>query len=587
MEKSKLTRKERTLNPDMENRKNFIAYDGIKLYAETDIPIPGKSRSLEGGMLTPQSIWHGYDPKEERFEEETVFSEGNIKKYTFCAMHREDGNLTVELDVYTPEYDSPKGVLIIGEYGRLPQKSVIESIVKRGIYVFTADYNGLKPDTLTVFPPSLSYGKHGNEGEHLTRLFPTAVETCPYLYTLIHRRVLALLSEKFGQKEIIVLGIRSGVEIAMQVAGTEKKSVTALACICGAGYPEYSDIPRYGSGKLSLDDVTLSFIVGASGVSYMKNYPNPVFVAVGSNDTYSDVDRISSLEKLIMGTLTTSIAQKFTDNIDTRTWNNCLRWLNSAFWGSDFPPAPVSTVEVNRDGTVYANITAAFIPKIKGLTLYYSYNNIDHKSRIWRKIACETAGEGQYIAKLEFDEQCTSLFYYTEAVYVNGMIVTESPKYTDLSESRVLISPQKSSAVLFRHGAEGEFLPVSEDAVIPEGKVCEGTVPSGAKGTVCHDGSMKLFVGDACKTITPDKLLQADTYSNEPYALLEIKVTAGYPATEYRASKRVQPGSTFTGTQFACNDFKDDFFRPLTKWAEVNLITVITPDVIINKLTFI
>ena len=587
MLRKKLTKKERIFDPVKENEKDLIAYDCVKLYAETDIPIPEKSQFVDGGILTPKKIWQDFDPTEERFDGKLVFSENNLTVYSFCAAHCPDGDLTVQLSVYAPSYDSPKGVILIGDNSRVPQKSVIDDIVGRGSYVFIADYNGVSENTLTVFPPSLSYGKSGNEGKHLTELSPTAKETCAYLYTLIHRRALGFIEETYGKKCVIALGIKRGVEIAMQLAGTEKTRITALACVGASGYPEYAGIPRYPVGASTLPDDVLAFIAGASGVSYLKGYPHPVFAAVGSNGTISDVDRLSSLKNLISGPLTVSISQEFSDNVDKETWKVCLDFLDSSFWKSDFPLPPVSSVKVNRDGSVYADITASIRPKIKFLSFYYSYNNIDHRTRTWEKVACETVGEGQYLAKLSFSTQCSTLFFYTETVYENGLISTEPPKFADLSAYRIMLSAPQSATVLYRHGAEGEFLPVSEDAVVGRETILEKTLPSGAKGAVCPDGSMKLFVGDSCRLIENGKLLQADTFRNEPYYQLELSVSCGFPATVYRASKRIMGGATFNGTTFACSDFKDEFFRPLPSWKEVNTFVVVTPDVTVNKLTFI
>ena len=587
MERKKLTKKERTFDASRENRKDFIAYDGVKLYAETDIPIPEKSLPLEGGILTPQQVWKDFDPTEERLDGSLVSSENGVSVYTFCATHRPDGDLTVQLTVYAPSYDSPKAVLLIGDNARLPQQSVIDDIVNRGSYAFVADYNGIAENTLTVFPPSLSYGKRGNEGDRPTKLSPTVKETCPYLYTLIHRRALAFIRETYGDKCVVAVGLKQGAETAMQLAGTERKFISALACVGASGYPEYAGIPRYPVGTVSLDDDVLAFIAGASGVSYLKDYPHPVLAAIGSNGTISDVDRLSALKTLIKGTLTVSITQQFSDNIDERSWKVCLDWLDQSFWHSDFPKPPVSSVNVNRDGSVYADVTASVKPKIKSLCFYYSYNNTDHRTRRWEKVACETVGEGQYLAKLDFDDQCSSLFFYTETVYENGIISTETPRFADLSQYRIIQSAPVSAAVLYRHGAEGEFIPVSDDVVAKRTSVTEKTVPSGAKGAVCESGSMALFVGDACRFIEPSKLLQADTFRNEPYYQLELSVRCGFPSTVYRASKRIPGGATFNGVCFACTDFKDEFFRPLPSWKEVSSITVVTPDVTVNKLTFI
>lgn len=583
----KLTRKERTFDEIAENKKNIIAYDSVVVYAASDIPLPVKSERRENCYIpTPREIWSGFDPDAEYFDATIVSSDERSTTYTVCAEHRPDGDLIVAFTVYAPSFLSKKAVVLVGERARAPQKELIEGIVNTGTYVVTVDYNASLSSSLTVFPPSVSYGKFGDEGDRLTKLSPTAKDTCAYLYTLIFRRVLAFVKREYAFTDVIAVGVRDGAEIAMRLAGCEKEKICALGCVCEAGYPEYSAIPRYPDGVVALDDDSLSFIASLSGVSYLKEYPHPVFAAIGSNGEHSDVDRLSALGTLIKGTLTVSITQKYSDCVDENALDVFLNWLNQSFWRSDFPSPPKTAIDVNRDGSVYASVTAQNTPKIKSLTLFYSYNNPDHRTRRWLSATCETVGDGQYLAKMDFDAQCADLYFYTEAHYANGTISTEQPKYTNLSEYRMLISQTKSTAVLFRHGADGEFIPENEDAIAPSDTIKENVVPSGAKGTVCESGAMRLFVGDSTKYVSSSKILQADAYFPSS-GQIDLIVRAGTPSLEYRATKRVVQSNTFTSVRFACLDFKDNLFRPLSAWSGMTSVTVVTPNVTVNKLTFI
>lgn len=584
--RKKLTKTERVFDEIAENKKDIIAYDSVVVYAASDIPLPVKPvRRDDFYIPTPRELWADFDPETEYFDATVLSSDDRSASYSICAEHRPDGDLTVAFDVFNPSYFSKKAVIIVGERTRAPQKELIDAILSVGAYAVVVDYNGRSPSSETVFPPSLSYGKFGEEGDRLTRLSPTAKDTCAYLYTLLFRRVLAFVKREYGFTDVIAAGIRDGAEIAMRLAGCEKEKICALGCVCEAGYPEYSDVPRYPDGVVDFDDETIAFISSLSGVSYLKDYPHPVFAAIGSNGEKSDVDRLSALGTLVKGTLTVSITQKYSDCVDEKALGVFIDWLNQSFWKSDFPHPPETSVEVNRDGTVYASVVAQNTPKIKSLTLYYSYNNPNHKTRSWSSSLCETVGDGQYLAKMDFDAQCADLYFYTETHYVNGLISTEQPKYLDLSEYRIYLSPSKSTAVLFRHGADGEFIPVSDDPVAASDSIEENVVPSGAKGTVCRNGAMRLFVGDATKYTSSSKLLQADAYSPVP-GPIELVVRTG-SSVEYRATKRIAQSNTFTGVRFACSDFKDELFRPLAAWSGMTSVTVVTPNVTLNKLTFI
>ena len=394
------------------------------------------------------------------------------------------------------------------------------------------------------------------------------------------------MREIYAAKETIVVGIGYGTEIAMQVAGTEKDFVIAVGLLCGAGYPEYADIPKYPYKPIDIAYEKLGFIISESGVSFMKGYPHPVFTAIGSNGTKSDVDRLSSLKSLIKGTFTCSISYQCVDNVTEESFRTFLLWLDSAFCYSDFPSAPTTTLDVNQDGSVYANIRADAVLPIRAVSCYYSYGKGNHKTRIWRKIVCETIGIGEYLARMTFSKQCGDLYFYTEVSYINGLTCTETPKYIDMSAYRIALVPAKTTAIMYQYGADGTFCPISDAAVLFGTPIREGAAPSGAKGAVA-DCRMRLFISDSAQNAKPINILQVDSYSSEKFTPLELAITCGSTGITYRAIKYVPSEFSFSCTQFSCSDFKDETFRPLSSWEDAATLTVLTENVVINKIMFI
>ena len=586
----KLTKAQRTLVEEVENKKDYIAYDSSHLYAITDIPMIFDAVALNGYLAPPSKAWEDFDPDGEPLLERKTFASDNVTRFVFRAQTVPDGSVDVELSVYEPDFPSKKPVLLLGDRRALPQLEIIRALVARGCIVFVPDYNGCDKQSATVFPPSLSYGKLGEEGDKLTSLGSTPQDTCPHLYALIARRTLAFMREQYAAKEAIVVGIGYGTELAMQVAGTERTFVTAVGLLCGAGYPEYADIPKYPYKPINLDYDKLGFIISESGVSFMKAYPHPVFTAIGSNGTRSDVDRLSSLKSLVRGSFTCSISYQYVDNITEDSFHTFLLWLDAAFCYSDFPTAPSTTLDVNRDGSVYADIHADPVLPIRSVACYYAYGEKNHKTRIWRKVVSETIGIGEYLARMTFGKTCDDLFFYSETTYVNGMVCTEAPKYFEMKDYRISLAPAKTTSILYRYGADGtgNVNPSSEDAVIFGSPIKEGTVPSGAKGALCPTCAMRIFVADSAKNAKPVNILQVDSYSPENYHPLEIALTCGSTGTTYRAIKHVPTDYySFSCTQFSCSDFKDETFRPLTSWEDVATLTILTTDVVINKIMFI
>ena len=99
MAKVKLTKKETTFIREEENEKDFLAYKNVQLYATTDIPLH-KPEKTESKMFTPVTLWKDYDPKKEALETYFLSEEKGRKDYSFCALHKEDGNLYVQITVF-------------------------------------------------------------------------------------------------------------------------------------------------------------------------------------------------------------------------------------------------------------------------------------------------------------------------------------------------------------------------------------------------------------------------------------------------------------------------------------------------------
>ncbi len=277
-------------NPETEAKKNYIAYQNAEMYAKSDIPL-----HPTGGMncLTPKEIWADFDPYVDALD---AVSDGEIR-HTFTVKSYGEDALLAEIDVYQPDIPSKRAILIVQEYGKEAQREIITELTKDGYTVFVPDYCKIRPDSTTHFPTCVSYGEYGRDNGHLNKVLPTAKETCPYLYALILRRSVTFIEKEFGIKDTIVIGIRDGVEYAMQAAGIDSR-IRGLGCVCAAGYKELLSYPVYSGQELKITHDDLAWITGVAGVSYLKNRDIPIFVAIGSNDTISDVDRTYFLSLL-------------------------------------------------------------------------------------------------------------------------------------------------------------------------------------------------------------------------------------------------------------------------------------------------
>lgn len=541
-------------------------------------------------VLTPSAVWEGFDSGIETADTRLAEQGENFKRFVFAAAEAEDGKVYVDTEYLYPSFSSAKTVLLIGEFSRIAQPDVAEKLVSKGFNVFIPDYSGVKSRTETRYPESLSYGYFKQGGEHLCRVCPTARETSYYLYAAVVRRTLTFIESVAGKTDIVLMGIRSGAEIALQAAGADDR-LSGLVLIGGAGYREYVDIPKYASGKeLVIDDDMMRWLTGVSGTAYAKHVKVPVMAAVGSNGTVSDLDRISNLINLMSDTeFRLTVSSGCRDNIDRDSFDTVLQWLDGVFIGSTPPEMPTLNIDVNSDGELYALVKADCCIKVNRTKVYYSFGDNNHSTRFWRETDAEFSGDDEYLAKIKVCEGDDKLFVYAETEYANGLVLDGVVNYVDLTGLKVKYAKSAPNPIVFQHPDENGFIELSEDAVIMNGNLCEGVLPIGLKGLYCAAGSMVTYAIGRKKGFDETRLLQIDSYSAAKKYTLTVKAVKSEDETgvEYTVSRDIEVGDTFYSLRLNAGDFKDERFRSMENWEGIKSLAVCESNVIIGKIMFI
>ncbi len=571
----KLTKRERKYHPEIEAAKEYIGYQNIRLYAKTDIPLTKKPFIL----TTPETVWEGYCADEKTVPQEISSSEG-VSRYTFEAEER----FTVEVKNFHPPYPSKRAVILLGDYGSVPQDEIAERLASEGFFVCAPDYCGVFPDTLTAFPNQYAYGKYGEGKEHLLRVCPTPQDTCNYLYAKIVRRTVTFLEEAFGLTHPVILAVKKSAEYAMQAVGVDDR-ILGLACICGCGYSEFLDTPRFSGEFLPIEST--EWISGVSGITYLKRRPLPLFLGLGSNDLGSDVDRLAYIEDLVgKENFRVSIENGCADNIRTETFLTLLRWVRTLFLGATLPALPKADLVVNEEGTAYVNVYADTSASRKKVTVYYAVNTLNHSLRCWNAVSAETVGEGEYLAKLTLHHPSDRVFFYADVTYENGIVLSGCIE-TARTEGVVPI-PKTNVSCLYAYGEKNvAFHEVDSSFAVlfREGVVCAAT-PSGIKGIVCATGKMIAFPSDITESVGNGKLLQVDSYAEASSYELRITVVDENLRC-YTTLVGKESFSSFEPTRFRCSDFKDVCFQPLSSWQDVKVLIVENKNIYIGKVLFV
>ena len=540
-------------------------------------------------LMTTTQVWEGFDATELELDSVLLSKKEDVSSYTYLAKRVSDGDVTIDIKVYSPNFESQNVVLLVGSYTKIPQKGIIDDLVKKGYIVCLPDFGGILENTATVFPESLDYGYYAKAGNHANKMCLTPIETTQYLYAVIIRRAITFINKILNKEKIVIMGLSDGVEIAMQVAGEEKR-INGLVCINGASYLEYVKHNKYDSEEMIMDDDMLSWLTGVSSTSYAKKIQVPVMFAIGSNGTLSDIDRLSNIFNIIQhNKIRAVISAKYIDNIDYRAYNSVVSFIKYCFVGSMPPEMPDIELDFNEDGTIYANVLIDNIIEAEKVRVFYSVGEYNHATRYWQVAAGESAGLKEYIAKLNVKLGDSPLFVFAEIQYKNGLLLSSLPYFHKLPLTNETNNSSISSPIVFYYNSNiEEFTEVSSDEVILEGSVREGTLPIGLKGICCDNGSLISFAIGNKNKISKDKILQVDAYSDVEDTMFSITaITSGENNEEFTAKVVLDCEDSFVSLKFDCSDFKNAKFMPLMTWSQMKGIRINNNKVVIGKIMFL
>ncbi len=568
--------RKKILHPN--NEKEYLSNKNDLLFAGTDIDL----HDPQGiGYLTAKEIWADFTP------DEPLDVQTQDNKISFRAKKCPDGDLRVQIGVYLPETPAKRAVLLVREYGKKCQMGIVEQLTKDGFAVFLPDYCGVLDDTLTSFPASLSYGKTGCGGQHMTTVCPTAKETCNYLYSLILRRSLTFIKQEYSLDKTIIVAIRSGVEYAMQVAGCDDR-VLALACLGSTGYKELLSESYFKGDRPTLTPEQLAWMVGVSGATYLIGRDLPLFVGIGSNDSLSDPDRMHSLAQLVgEDNLRFFVCTGYSDNVDAACFSTLRKWLRLTFLDAKLPSSPHCHLNPNAEGVVYAEVKADVCSPICAASVCYAADDYNHETRNWTKVVCETVGKGEYIARIPITRENQVVFIYPEITYENGVSLTGPVSCSDFTNKNLVITDESSDNVIYSYGdPKSEFKESNEEPVLFADNLKTVTIPVGLKGICNPNGEMVLFIGEATVDIDEEQIFQIDCFSEDNDFTLDVYLT-DLNGCKYYASKKMYTVSTFEAAMFSHTDFKDERFRPLRSWKTIKRFTVAGKNTVISRLLFV
>ncbi len=545
-------------------------------------------------IMLPQQVWQDYDvvlPTLEFHEGETELLEAlTIKNCYFNAIGSSIDAVTVALKVYTPNKANGAAMLVVPEYEREADYNFILTMVEQGFVVFVPDISGVAMPA-TQFGGAYRYGFYGESAEHLHKVCPTAKDTCQYLYSVIVKRALYVIDNIFKHNMPLLVGLGSGVEVAMQVAGSTKNKISALVAINGSGYSEYIQHHKFGdSDELVIDNERMSWLAGVASVAYAKYIEVPTLFAIGSNSRSADIDRLSNLTALFPHdnvTLCTSVGTE--EYINTATLSSIKAWLDMILQGASMPKIPDVNITVSSDGRTYVYAKYDNGYNIDKVSIYYSYGEYNHAVRDWFVANAETVSQTECLAQIAIKDVTKPLFAFADVHYENGLICSTTVDCMEMKGQSVIQSPLTISNIVCEPSfAKNCFVPLSSGVIAAAQDDLLVELESGVEGFSTGKWGIKTYNIGTHSSIFVENLLRIDLASESDIDV-EIAVQCVYKGVIKNYHHQLSMQATngyFKSVMLGANAFKDDTYMPLVSWFGVKSLSI-SGGVVLGSILFI
>ncbi|MCR4661419.1 MAG: hypothetical protein K5765_05370 [Clostridia bacterium] len=660
-----------TLTEDYKN--DYIAYDAMPFAYVHDVPLTIKSKNITTDYYSPKNIWEYFDYDVSNIKEKLIESSEQKSRYTITfpvsdyfygikkeksVEHHFNGAVTIDIDIIFPEHKTNKSLIILNSFYKQTADKILEKFLDNGYTIIIPDFNALKNNTRTSFPEELEFcylsaiqknttsliekdiilnEKKKNKKylkltdkekhqpyvlpvDHLTKIMFNVKNNTIYWYTYFIRKTLHFLTKglKIIEKPAIVAFKESG-DSALQVAGLDKDLISAVGLINYSIYPELYDVQKYRTQNFEpISEETLRWIQSLSGVSYIKNLSIPLIFADPINDPKCNPDRLIDLTKIVKSPVDIFLSNNRDDNIAVQSFEEFLIRLDSAFYGSLFPAHPLTTINENNLPRISVTIKVDNSIPVDSVYISYGYFEYEHSIRVWHTLSCEKVNDTEYIIHFDLPaaDDRHDLYYYAQVKYLNGIRVTEFPKYYEIRQYTNKQEPTNLNYPLFECSQpESEFKTymfdnISDlskkydiltenkmgilvenynDAIALSNNVKLFKPKDGPYGIICENNSMVLFIGNKCENKVSTSVMKVTSYSDLKTYPLEIHLVLNNPEeTMYSASKIVKSnGRNYTSTIFECRDFRDKHSDYLKDWKTVKKVIIASHNVAIYEIVIL
>ncbi len=546
-------------------------------------------------VLIPKMIWEDFDIDVEVTDIKEVYIEGkdNIHHslYRFNTVVKESEAVDVSIYLYEPlDGNIFDTLLIVPEYHRMPTRELINAFIEDGYRILVVDI-AASSNYPTVYPQALHYCIYDEKSDNLYKLEKTAKDTCQYVYSCIVKRAIKFIEQQFEVRDIVLVGIGTASDVAIQVAGSPNKNIKALVCLNGCGYGEMQDTTKFLS-EGPYDEEKIAWLSGVSAAAYVKNIDVPVFIALGSNSRKGNIDKLESIRKLLVeSTLNYTYCPGISDFITPKVYTSVTTWLNGLRSGAYLPENPEIDIRINKENKLYFDITCDPGLIVDQVQVFYSFDEKNNQVRDWRMGKVDTVSHNEYVCapKLEA-EKCKEIYAFASITYVTGLTLNSKilkkdiPENCELTNSKdqeidsTIIYQLSESTSTFVEDYNGDILLKRTLKIVKSSR--------GLKGITAGEIPMKTY--KLKKNILDlNSSIQINICSAKD---IDVKVTLLCTTEQntikkYYVTKQIQETfGFFYNYLFTLKEFKDEKMMSIKDPSQVRAIVIDAPNILVGNM---
>ena len=246
-------------------------------------------------ILTPVSLWKNFDcslPLNHVTNDLRERDGITYEKVRFSGREAGDGRVSVYgVFAYSSHAMSRDGVLIIPDSRETVDESLIELFVANGYSALMVDIRGEWRDTkdYTVYPESIGYANYARAGRFIDYVDESADKTSWYEWVAVGLYARKYLADRLDSRQIGVVGLRDGGEVAWKLAYAGEFSCAVP--VCAGGWRAYIGFNKFGDSEPVFDEERHRFIAAVDSQSYAPYVMCPVLMLCSTNDPLFDYDR--------------------------------------------------------------------------------------------------------------------------------------------------------------------------------------------------------------------------------------------------------------------------------------------------------